>query len=132
MKLCNFLRFDPTYKGTGLRAGGILEEQVGKEFAHDRLAETAEAIRARVDRPPTQESITTPEDEEDEFPEGKVLFRAHRSRERNRTLVERAKSIAISKHGGLTCQICGFNFKDRYGTLGMATSSVTIQCPSRI
>ncbi len=120
MKLCNFLRFDPTYKGAGLRAGGILEEQVWKEFAHDRarLAETAEAIRARVDHPSTQESIATPEDEEDEFPEGKVLFRAHRSRERNRTLVKRAKSLATRTHGRLVCQICGFDFKERYGNLG--------------
>jgi 5-methylcytosine-specific restriction protein A len=120
MKLCNFLRFDPTYKGTGLRAGGILEEQIWKDFAHERarLTETAEAIRARVDHRPTQESLTTPEDEEDEFPEGKVLFRAHRSRERNRALVKRAKSLAIEKHGGLLCQICGFDFKARYGQLG--------------
>ena len=120
MKLCNFLRFDPTYKGTGLRAGGLLEAQVWKAFADDRarLAATAEAIRARVHHRPTEESITTAEDEEDEFQEGKVLFRAHRSRERNRTLVKRAKGLAMKKHGRLVCQICGFDFKDRYGQLG--------------
>jgi len=120
MKLCNFLRFDPTYKGTGLLAGGLLEEQVWKEFADDRarLAQTAGAIRARVDHRPTQKSITAPQDEEDEFSEGKVLFRAHRSRERNRTLVKRAKGLALKKHGRLVCQICGFDFKDRYGHLG--------------
>ncbi len=120
MKLCNFLRLDPTYKGTGLRAGGVLEEEVWNEFAHDqaRLIETAEAIRARVGHHTREESITTPEDEEDEFPEGKVLFRAHRSRERNRTLIKRAKSLALRKHGSLSCRICGFDFKERYGQLG--------------
>lgn len=97
-----------------------MEEQIWKEFAYDRvrLGETAEAIRARVSQPPTQELITTPEDEEDEFPEGKILFRAHRSRERNGALVKRAKSDAIRKHGRLVCQICKFDFKGRYGQLG--------------
>jgi 5-methylcytosine-specific restriction protein A len=120
MKLCNFLRFDPTYTGKGLRAGGLLEEDVWNEFANDhgRLAETAASIRARVEHPSAYEVISVPEDEEDEFPEGKVLFRAHRSRERNRMLVKRAKSLAVKRHGRLVCQICGFDFKDRYGQLG--------------
>lgn len=46
MKLCNFLRFDPTYKGTGLRAGGILEEQIWKEFGHDRARLTEDSRSA--------------------------------------------------------------------------------------
>jgi 5-methylcytosine-specific restriction protein A len=77
MKLCNFLRLDPSYKGKGLQTGGGLEEKVWKEFAEDRarLAETAEAIHARLAHPSTTESVTLPEDEEDEFAEGKVLFR---------------------------------------------------------
>ncbi len=120
MKLCNFLRLDPSYEGTGLRAGGKLEGQIWKEFAHDRarLMETAQAIRTRIDHRPTQERIATPEAEEDEFPEGKVLYRAHRSRERNQALVKRVKSLAIRRHGRLSCQICKFDFNVRYGHVG--------------
>lgn len=120
MKLCNFLRLDPTCKGKGLRAGGSLEVEVWREFAADRehLASIALAIRQRATRPKQVESIEAPEDGEDEFPEGRVLFRAHRSRERSRPLAERAKSLALRKYGRLACQACGFDFEQRYGPLG--------------
>jgi hypothetical protein len=39
MKLCNFLRFDPAHKGTGLTIkgkGGELEEIIWNEFANDQ------------------------------------------------------------------------------------------------
>lgn len=36
MKLCNFLRFDPSYEGKGLRKGGKLEEHVWNTFSGDR------------------------------------------------------------------------------------------------
>src|ERR1700742_3444978 len=47
MKLCNFLRFDPTYAGQGLKRGAKLEEDIWNEFASDipRLRRTAEAIK---------------------------------------------------------------------------------------
>jgi 5-methylcytosine-specific restriction protein A len=120
MKLCNFLRFDRSYGGKGLQAGGALEKDVWDAFAEDRvrLTEVSQAIRARVDHPAQQESTVVAVDDEDEFPEGAVLYRAHRSRERNRTLVKRAKLLALRKHGRLVCHACGFDFKQRYGTLG--------------
>lgn len=36
MKLCNFLRFDPNYSGTGLTAGGKLEEDIWNEFSANK------------------------------------------------------------------------------------------------
>jgi 5-methylcytosine-specific restriction protein A len=98
----------------------VLEATVWNDFAGDRarLAETAAAIRARLIQSSGQESTAVPEAEEDEFAEGKVLFRAHRSRERNRTLVHRAKRLALMKTGRLACQVCGFDFGQRYGQLG--------------
>ncbi len=59
MKLCNFLRLDPSYEGAGLRAGGQLEEVVWEEYANDpsRLAEVVEAIRSNIG------SITRPRDD---------------------------------------------------------------------
>jgi 5-methylcytosine-specific restriction protein A len=50
MKLSNFLRFDPSYTGAGLKRGSHLEEDVWNAFALDpvRLKETAAAIRATL------------------------------------------------------------------------------------
>jgi len=120
MKLCNFLRLDPTYSGRGLSRGGVLEEEVWREFANDRqrLSETAAAIRARVSTRTNEEVTFVATDEEEEFPEGRILFRAHRSRERKRALVERAKRLALRNYGHLACQACGFDFEVTYGAPG--------------
>jgi|ERR1700723_2232516 len=125
-KLCNFLRFDPDYHGKGLTHGNAGEEEVWKEFAGDpkRLAQVAFAIRQRVeigktDEKPHRDGIsTTIEPDEDEFPEGRVLFREHRARERNRALVQAAKGRFLNANGRLACQACGFSFRDKYGALG--------------
>ena len=58
------------------------------------------------------------EPNEDEFPEGRVLFREHGGRERSRALVQAAKSCFLKAHGKLACQVCDFVFSDRYGELG--------------
>lgn len=125
-KLCNFLRFDPNYRGKGLTHGNADEEEVWKEFADDqkRLAQVASAIRQRADigtpeaRRERNGVSTAIEPDEDEFPEGRVLFREHRARERNRALVQAAKSRFLKTDGRLACQACGFVFKDKYGVLG--------------
>jgi 5-methylcytosine-specific restriction protein A len=121
MKLCNFLRFDPEYKGSGLKAGGVLEESVWNEFAHDPrlLAATAKAIRSVIATPPTNEEIELElVGGDEEFPEGAILRRARQARERNRNLVKKAKLRAKQTKGGLWCEICGFDFKKIYGALG--------------
>ena len=120
MKLANFLARDPTYEGKGLRRGNKLEQEVWDTFAVDRnrLQEAAAAIKARVVAPGQVEQIKDVVDDEEEFPEGRVLFRAHRSRERNRTLIMRAKTLALKRHGRLACEACDFEFKTRYGVVG--------------
>ncbi len=39
MKLCNFLRFDPSYAGVGLKAGPHHEEEIWNEFAIEEAPE---------------------------------------------------------------------------------------------
>lgn len=56
--------------------------------------------------------------EDDEFSEGKLLLKKHLSRERNPKLISEAKKIFIKKHNKLFCEVCGFNFQEKYGTLG--------------
>lgn len=120
MKLCNFLRFDPSYtsKGRkGLKRGNRLEEVVWKEF-HDRRDELIR-IAGLIRNGCQLDELQQPDDgDECSFPEGRLVYRIHRSRERNRQLVYRAKLREKQQHGTLSCMACGFNFKDVYGPLG--------------
>ena len=77
MKLCNFLRVDPSYEGKGLSAGAKGEEIVWNMYAGNRpeLTKIAEAIRSSSQRQITL-LVTHPLDDDDEaFPEGRVLTR---------------------------------------------------------
>ena len=55
MKLCNFLRFDPNYKGTGLVRGGKLEEEIWNEFSQnpEYLRKIAQTIIDYIKTPNT-------------------------------------------------------------------------------
>jgi 5-methylcytosine-specific restriction enzyme A len=117
MKLCNFLRLDPSYKGKGLKAGSKLEVEIWNEFAADKekLKDLANAIKLGVQMPTVEKP--TSEDEEEEFPEGKVLYRVHRMRERSGKVIKQKKDLAL-KNNELHCEVCTFDFYKRYGELG--------------
>src|SRR5262249_39621851 len=93
MKLCNFLRLDLSYDGTGLQAGSHSDEIVWNDYSGDRerLRGLAATIRACVETP--DDEIDTELDDEgmEEAPEGAILTRLHRVRERNRDLIKRKK-----------------------------------------
>jgi 5-methylcytosine-specific restriction protein A len=117
MKLLNFRRFDQTKKGVGLPKGNKMEAIVWNEFAHDeqRLRSVAAAIKAGYKKAAPSPS---PEPDEMEFPEGKVLFRQHRVRERKPAVIEQAKAVALEKDKRLACCVCQFCFADKYGQVG--------------
>lgn len=121
MKLRNFLRFDQNYQGRGLMRGGRLEEVIWREFAHDRprLHKTAQAIRETFcELNGSQQTALVDDDLEEERTEGKILFRVHRLRERNKDLVRKKKEMVLQQTEKLTCEVCGFDFSTRYGQLG--------------
>jgi 5-methylcytosine-specific restriction protein A len=86
-------------------------------FAHepDRLRQVAEAIRQHGALAEVAAVVNEPDEE---APEGRVLLRAHKVRERNRGLVQRRKALAISQHGALACEACRFDFQTVFGELG--------------
>lgn len=58
--------------------------------------------------------------DDDEFCEGKESLRLHLIRERNQYLITKAKQKFKNEHNGqLYCEICGFNFSEVYGELGV-------------
>jgi len=121
MKLCNFLRLDPSYTGTGLQRGGKLEEEIWNEFAKDpvRLKATADSILAGASLiPPPPDEAELAIDEEDEFPEGRLLTQLHKRRERNPVAAQKKKNKFLETTGALACEVCDFDFHIIYGTMG--------------
>lgn len=124
MELRALLRFDPRYKGKGLR-GARLGEETWREFSNDleNLRATANAIRNSYKelRELTKHTahIADPDgDEADQFLEGSILTRLHRIRERNGSLVEAKRRTVLRETGRLACEACDFDFLEVYGELG--------------
>lgn len=121
MKLCNFLRLDSNYKGKGLEAGSKLDEALWEEFANDRerLSEVGESIRRNYSSKLLKTQPATVQlDDEYEFPEGRILTRLHRVKERSRKVVKAKKEKVMAKAGILACEVCSFDFAKVYGLLG--------------
>jgi len=55
----------------------------------------------------------------EDFPEGRIVERIHKSRERNSKVIKIAKQNYKTKYGKLTCQICEFDFEANYGEVGI-------------
>ncbi|PAP74170.1 HNH endonuclease [Rubrivirga marina] len=114
MKLGNLLAVDPEHVGSGLPRGGRVEREVWDDFGGDpdAIGNAADAIRSLVG----SDALDLGEDME-EFAEGRLLTRLHRTRERNAGAVRRKKR-AMAEQGRLTCETCGFDFSATYGELG--------------
>lgn len=119
MKLSNFRRFDPNYSGKGLERGGKMEKDIWNEFAQNReyLKQITKNIIEKMESISDSSTNQNGDEDELEFPEGKVLYRVHRQRERNRKLIAQVKKEALNK-GELHCQVCGFDFYKTYGEIG--------------
>jgi 5-methylcytosine-specific restriction enzyme A len=124
LKLSNFLAIDPNYQGKGMTGGSKLDEKIFLEFSGKRklLREIAIEIRNVINSPIlTQEILAIDENEdEDNFEEGRIMYKLHKVRERNPKIVKRKKEQQLRLHGKLTCEICGFNFEAFYGPIGKA------------
>lgn len=122
-KLGNFAEFDPEVN-TGLPNGGVQDRVIWEDFSGspERLENTARSIRSNLSR--TKRSLLEEvgfeviEPEISEAPEGRVLTRVHRFRERNRKIVESKKKSVLELTGSLLCETCEFNFAETYGDLG--------------
>ncbi|MBB5066158.1 HNH endonuclease [Granulicella mallensis] len=121
MKLMNFQSLDPTRGGRGLKSASRGDREVWDEFEdrRDELTKAAAAIRAVISNPKliqeAQEVDGPDTDDITEAPEGRVLTRLHRVRERNAKLAKRKKDHVFKKTGALRCEACQFDFVARYG-----------------
>jgi len=123
MKLCNFLRLDPTYTGKGLDAGSKLDEVVWDQYADNRveLSAMADIIRTKyqkVTRPSPNTSDAIKIDDDEEFPEGRIIQRLHTTKERSASASRKKKQQVIARTGALKCEVCSFDFQLFYGDDG--------------
>ncbi|WP_434049066.1 HNH endonuclease [Marinobacter salarius] len=80
-------------------------------------------LRARghtvIDRREDKAELVQNEDDESAFAEGAERYRRHRSRERDPAIARKVKEKRLAEEGVLACDVCGFDFADKYGELGL-------------
>jgi 5-methylcytosine-specific restriction protein A len=115
-KLGDFTAPDPEYTGAATK-GGAGVHLVWERFAGDPdgLAEAVARITATANG---ELELPPPQDDEDSAVEGRILFRHHRVRERDPTLVRKKEEQVKKQTGRLACEVCGFDFFERYGGVG--------------
>lgn len=116
MKLANFKGPDPSYAGSGLRSGGVGVSEVWQRFANDPDA-LAVAVAQIISYAESGKRVV-PEEDESEAVEGRVLFRAHRVRERDPAIVKKKKASILRRGDRLVCEVCDLDFAESYGPLG--------------
>ena len=119
MKMMNFRRFDGSVKGVGLTRGGMDEKVVWDLFSNKpvELSSIAKNIRKIIDS-----DIELPkfidESYEEDVEEGKLITRFHKARERNAKTVKKKKDEFLKERGKLYCEVCEFDFGEKYGSRG--------------
>lgn len=112
----------PDYRGKPTN-GGALDVEVLNEFLVrlDQMTDAAHLIRQGIATGEFQDlALTDDEELDDDFsaPEGRLLLRRHRARERNKSLRKKKIDSVLRKGGSLACEACGFDFEEIYGDRG--------------
>ncbi|RZK38398.1 MAG: HNH endonuclease [Pedobacter sp.] len=122
MKLSNFLAIDDNYHGKGMRSFSKQDFEIFKEFENEKISLSIISNRIKETLELDHlEDLMTVEDELDEdiaVKEGKIVYKLHKYRERNKNLVKRKKSYHMKKYGNIACEKCNFDFEKVYGALG--------------
>ncbi|MGO4630292.1 HNH endonuclease [Streptomyces sp. 2RAF24] len=112
----------PSYQGKPTK-GGALDIAVLEEFLArpGEMIEVAQLIRQGI---ATGELVNLAPTEDEEFdddysaPEGRLLMRRHRARERSKALRKKKIASVLQSGGRLECEACRFDFEAFYGDRG--------------
>ncbi|MEV5461932.1 HNH endonuclease [Streptomyces cellulosae] len=109
----------PDYRGKPTN-GNALDVEVMNDFLARpaEMAEVAQRIRHGLTTGELQELPPEPEEDDYSAPEGRLLIRRHRSRERDRGLRKRKIDAVLRQGRRLACEACGFDFEATYGPRG--------------
>lgn len=112
----------PDYRGKPTN-GGVLDVEVLHEFLArpSEMTKVARLIRAGIATGELKSLAQTDDEELNDdasAPEGRLLLRQHRARERNKGLRKKKIDSVLRKGGSLACEACGFDFEEVYGDRG--------------
>lgn len=122
MKLANFKFYDPNYSGEGLKGGSALDREIFFEFNENLsqlklLANSLKYISEYTIKNVINLDIEI-NDNSEEYIEGGLIYKWHKFRERNPTVVKKLKKNSLQKNGKLVCEVCSFDFSLTFGNLG--------------
>ena len=114
-------------KGSGFCYGGLTPRYTVGELQQNRLSCLEKSFGISFEKLLNESEVENldlnliiiDEDEELTFPEGKIKYALHRSKERNKKLVQIAKQKYFEIDDKLKCQVCNFSFVENYGDLGI-------------
>ncbi|MGC5001176.1 HNH endonuclease [Streptomyces sp. DT203] len=110
----------PDYRGKPTN-GNALDVEVMNDFLArpNEMAEVARSIRHGLTTGEFQDLPQEAEEEDDSSaPEGRLLTRRHKIRERDNGLRKRKIDAVLRQGHGLACEACGFDFEATYGPRG--------------
>ena len=87
-------------------------------FVNKTLTFTPDSVKTVESHVLYKQSSFKEEDDEVVFPEGKEVYRLHRSKERNKAVINLAKKKGKGRDPLLCCSVCGFSFSEVYGAIG--------------
>lgn len=129
MKLMNFRALDPNFTRSGRRGltrGGSADELVWNELSSTpqtcRRAALSILKATNLLGAPPASSIAASSDVDtglEDALEGRLLTRLHTVRERSRSLVRKKLMAVLYSTGKLACEICNFDFSEKYGDVGV-------------
>lgn len=129
LRLANYRSLDPTTSSRGMTNGGRAAKEVWDRFAGEPTVVTdlVESIASSVQGP--SPGPVSDESGEEVIPEGRLIYRMHRRRERSAELRKR-KLAAIRATGERPrCHICGLDPESVFGSTLASTCWSAITSP---
>lgn len=122
LKMMNLRALDPTFTTAGkvgMQSGGALEKVIWSEYVGRRAELAADAKQVRDAISDSDEGVVAslPVVEQYEGEEGGIIVRLHKRYERDPRLIAKKKAAAKAV-GSLACEVCDFDFGERYGSHG--------------
>lgn len=118
LKLSNFLAIETNYL-EGMNSHSKLDKNIFIEFNQERklLNTIAKKIQLTLDNEKLTQELKFISDDFS-VKEGLVLYKLHKYKERNKSIILKKKAVYLSKYGNLECELCGFDFEKTYGSIG--------------